>query len=290
MPRFNGATMILCALALVASGCGGDGPSTSTGGPIDCPNPASGKITVCGQINDVENDAPLEATSATGAECDSTPAADGPCSIQIQFYDAADFAANPAAATPIAPAHLYVDDHGRYRAEDLTPPAGGYVAIAVDDAVGTTDRHRTTSVVTSVAVGTFQVLRAYVTRAQTDTAWTASAGLAGPTFADRGVIAAIFRYQGVGRAGVTITRSGAPAPADDYYFLDAGQTRSAVDSSGPTGASGGALLLNSGLVQHSGTGGEPGSCQWPSRPAASIPGVVFVQLIDAETGAGAPCP
>ena len=290
MPKSNWFALMLCGLALVALGCGGSGSPTSPGTAFNCTTPAAGKVTVCGQITDVQSGDSLQAAGATGAPCDSTPSADGPCSVQIQFYDPVAFASNPATATPVMPAHLYVDDRGHYRAEDLTPPAGGYLAVALDDAGGTSDRHRLTAVVTSVVAGTSQMLRAFVTRRQTDTAWTTSAGLSGSTFADRGVIAAIFRYQGLGRAGVTITRNGTTAPADDYYFVDAGQTRSAVDSAGPTGASGGVLLLNSGLVQHSGTGGEPSSCQWPSRTAASIPGVVFVQLMDAQTGAGAPCP
>ena len=290
MRGFLCTTMMLCGTAIATSGCGGDDSPTSPGTDFSCPTPANGKVTVCGQIADVENDDSLQAAGATGAPCDPTPSANGPCSVQIQFYDPVTFAANLATATPIAPATLYVDDRGRFRAEDLTPPAGGYLALALDDAVGTTDRHRLTGVVTPVVAGGFQVVRAFVTRRQTDTTWTASAGLSGSTFADLGVIAAIFRYQGVGRAGVTITRSGAAAPADDYYFVDAGQTRSAVDSAGPTGASGGVLLLNSGLVQHSGTGGEPSGCQWPNRSAASIPGVVLVQLLDAQTGAGALCP
>ncbi|MGB7212321.1 MAG: hypothetical protein WBC97_06785 [Gemmatimonadales bacterium] len=257
---------------------------------LDCPAPVAGKITVCGQIADVESGAFLEAAGATGAPCGTSPSADGPCSVAIGFYDADDFAANPSAATPLASATLYVDDRGRYRAENLTAPPSGYLAVSVDDALGTDDRHRPTVVVTPTAVGEFQVLRAFVTRNQTDSAWSAAAGLVGPTFADSGVIAAIFRYQGVGRSGVTITRSGTTAPADDYYFSDAGQTHSTVVSSGPTGTNGGALLLNSGLVQHSGTGGEPTACHWPSTIAASIPGVVFVQLIDAETAADALCP
>jgi hypothetical protein len=282
--------MILCGTAVATTACGGDDSPTSPGTDFSCPTPAGGKITVCGQIADVQNDDSLQAAGATGASCDPTPSANGPCSVQIQFYDAVAFAANPAGATPIAPATLYLDDRGRFRAEDLTPPAGGSIAIALDDAVGTTDRHRLTGVVTPVVAGASHLLRAYVTRRQTDSAWTASAGLSGSTFADLGVIAAIFRYHGVGRAGVTITRSGSAAPADDYYFVGAGQTRTAVDSAGPTGASGSVLLLNSGLVPHSGTGGEPSGCQWPSRSAASIPGVVLVQLIDAQTSGGAVCP
>lgn len=290
MARSCWVALTLGGLALVTIGCGGGGSPTSPSSGFSCPTPTSGKVSVCGQISDVETGDSLQASGATGTPCDSTPSAAGPCSLQIQFYDATAFAANPATATPVALTHLYLDDLGRYRAEGLTPPAGGYLAVALDDAGGTSDRHRLTAVVTSVVAGTTELIRAFVTRRQTDTAWTTSAGLSGSTFADRGVIAAIFRYQGAGRAGVTITRSDSAAPADDYYFVDAGQTLSAVDSAGPTGASGGVLLLNSGLVPHSGTGGEPSSCQWPSRPAASIPGVVLVLLMDAQTGGGASCP
>ena len=290
MPGSNWVAPILCGLALVSLGCGGSESPTSPGTAFNCPTPAAGKFTVCGQITDVENGDSLQAAGASGTPCGSTPSDAGPCSVQLQFYDAVAFAADPATATPVVPTHLYLDDLGRYRAEDLTPPAGGYLAITVDDAVGTGARHRRTAVVTPAVAGTSQTLRAFVTRRQTDTAWTTSAGLSGSTFADRGVIAAIFRYQGLGRAGVTITRNGTTASADDYYFVDAGQTLSAADSTGVTGASGGVLLLNSGLVQHSGSGGEPSSCQWPSRPAASIPGVVLVQFMDAQTDVGASCP
>jgi len=144
MRGFLCTTMILCGTALATSACGGDDSPTSPGTDFSCPTPAGGKITVCGQIADVENDDSLQAAGATGAPCDPTPSANGPCSVQINFYDAAAFAANPAAATPIAPATLYLDDRGRFRAEDLTPPAGVSLAIALDDAVGTTDRHRLT--------------------------------------------------------------------------------------------------------------------------------------------------
>lgn len=288
--RFIRPSLILCAIAIGASGCGGDSTPTGPDPGFSCPAPVSGKITMCGQITDIASGASLQATGATGAACDPTPTADGPCSVAIQFYDALAFAADPVGATPIAPASLYVDDLGRYRAEDLTLPTSGYLAVSVEDAVGTADRHRVTAVVTPITVDSSQMLRAFVTRRQTDTAWSTSAGLVGSTFADTGVIAAIFRYQGVGRSGVTITASDTTRPADDYYFTDAGQTRSAVDSAGPTGTSGGVLFLNSGLVQHSGTGGEPAGCHWPSTAAASIAGVVLVLIMDARAAGGALCP
>jgi hypothetical protein len=51
------------------------------------------------------------------------------------------------------------------------------------------------------------------------------------------------------------------------------------------------LIINSPEVHnHSGMGGEPGTCRWPSSLAATIPNVVFVQLKIAETSGGAECP
>lgn len=273
-------------------------PATTSAGcaaalPIGgCPAAAMGKVTVCGRLADIETDAFLEAPAATGAACPGSATADGPCSVSIRFYDALDFASNPAGATPIVPESLYVDDCGRYRATNLTPPSLGYLAAAVDDASGTSDRHRLTAVAEATAnAADLAALRTFVTRIETDTAWSTGAGLAGPSFADLGVVAAVFRWRELGRAGVQITRNGSASTADDYYFSDASAARSTVAAGqAVTGTNGGALFLGSSLVDHSGTGGEPPACQWPSRLVASIPGVVFVTLLDAETGAGAACP
>ena len=43
-----------------------------------------------------------------------------------------------------------------------------------------------------------------------------------------------------------------------------------------TGANGSTLLVNSNLVEHSGTGAEPSGCEWPALLAMAAPGVLFV--------------
>ena len=205
-----------------------------------------------------------------------------------------DFAGNPAGATPIAPASLVVDDCGRFRATDLEPPSLGFAAVTVDDAMGTTDRHRLTTIAALEGAPdpeTNRSLRAYVTRSATDVAWSTGAGLVGPTFADRGVIVANFRYQGAGHAGVTIIRNGMASAPDDHYFSDVDASRTTIDpGASATGTNGTALFLGSSLVEHSGQGGQPVGCQWPSSLAAATAGVVFFVPMDAETNTGLPCP
>ena len=122
----------------------------------------------------------------------------------------------------------------------------------------------------------------FAVRNETDTAWSTSAGLVGPTFADRGVVAMNFRYQGTGRPGVTITRNGSTQIADDHYFSDAGPARTTVDPGLlVTGTNGTALLLNSPLENHSGQGGEPTGCEWQLGVAVATSGVVLWFANDA---------
>jgi hypothetical protein len=77
-----------------------------------------------------------------------------------------------------------------------------------------------------------------------------------------------------------ITESGTPDTASDYYFSDpasAPQTRRTISTSqSSTGASGSVLLINSGLVPHSGTGGETDGCIWESALATTIRGVMLL--------------
>ena len=112
-------------------------------------------------------------------------------------------------------------------------------------------------------------------------------------FANQGVLAMVFRHAGVPVAGVTVRQNGNVIPNDDYYFSDAGKTRATIDPPRTmTGPNGTALVLHSSSpVPHTGTGSEPAGCRWPTALAATIPGVVFVQLKDAElVGGGGPCP
>ncbi|MEZ4401580.1 MAG: hypothetical protein R3B06_16260 [Kofleriaceae bacterium] len=260
---------------------------------LACPTPSGGKTSICGRIYDTENGSVIAATSPTGAACDpANPSADGPCSLRVLFFDALDFASNPT-PVPLVPGQLTVDDCGRFAAINIPASNLGFTGIAVGDAAGTGDRHKLTGVaLTDSDAMPARNVKAFSTRNATDAAWTTSAALAGASFATRGVIAMIFEHNSQPVAGVTARRNGQVVAADDYYFSDATAARTTVDAAlTSTGANGTALVINStSVVNHDGTGAEPGGCQWPSAPAAAIPGVVFVQLKGAQVAGGAPCP
>lgn len=269
-------------------GTGGDCTSE-----IGCPAPDSNKASLCGRLWDVETDTPLTA-SGTGTQCAAPFPATGPCSIDLKFYDALDFAIDPAQAVPLTPeGGVYLDDCGRYRGFNMPRANFGYIGIATDDAMDTADRHRLTGVATSNAFASPGTeFRAYVTKITTDELWTEGLALTGSTLAQRGVLAITFHYKEVPRSGVQVRRNGALIPNDDYYFTDLDAQRTAASLTPTvTGANGTVLVVNSDkAIGHDGTGGEPGTCLWPSNLAAAIPGVVFVQLKEAETSGGAACP
>lgn len=260
-----------------------------------CPSASPGRVSVCGHLVDVETDEQLRAEFPAYAVCGSgSEATDGACQLAITFYDALDFAGNPTGATPLGVSEFLLDDCGRFIAHDVQRPSLGFLGIAVDDASGAPDDHRLTGVAFPVSSG--QVLantKVYGLATTTDAAWTAQAGLGGSTFNDRGAVLTLFTDSTGGPvSGVQVRSNGSVRPADDYYFGDATpRTRTTVDAdltaTGPNGAS---LLLNSALVEHSGTGGEPSGCSWSSSLAASIAGVVFVQRTVLEnTTTGGEC-
>ncbi len=261
---------------------------------IPCAAPDAGKATLCGRVWDTETDQPLaEAVANPTMQC-MAPTTDGPCSLRLRFFDALDFAMNPQGAIAIAPeGGVYQDGCNRYRGHNLTRATFGFLGIAVDDAAGAPVTHRLTGVATSNAFASpGREFRAYVTRITTDQLWTTSAGLAGMTFSERGVLAIIFHYQDQPRPGVQVRRSGALIPPDDYYFSDTNAMRTTIaPAQDRTGANGTAVVVNSATpIAHDGLGAEPSGCIWPSNLAASIPGVSFVQIKEAETAAGAMCP
>jgi hypothetical protein len=272
------------------------GTAGGCGSSIDCPAPAAGKATLCGRIWDAESDDPIAAApGATGTAC-GTPTTDGPCSLRVRFFDAVDFASDPMAAQPLA-GEVLTDDCNRYRGKDLTRATFGFIGVGVDDAPGITPTtpHRVTGVAASNAFASpGRDFAAYTTKVTTDMAWHTSSGIGGMTFAQRGVLAVVFHYHNAPVAGVQIRRGGATIPADDFYFSDTTKARTTVAAAQTvTGANGTALALNPGSsspTEHDGVGGLPSGCQWPTNLAAAIPGVVFVQIKDAQTAAGAACP
>ena len=272
--------------------CFGSGGGCSA--ELPCMAPSAGKLTLCGRLYDTETDQVIAAPGATGAPCNpAAPTADGPCSLSVKFYDALVFQMDPQNATPLVPASLLVDDCGRYQVRDLPETSFGFVGAGVDDAMGQTDRHHLTGVATADAQAKpARGFRLYATRKTTEQAWTTAGTPAGGAFATQGVLAMVYRHRGMPVAGVSARRGGNVIPSDDFYFTDAAATRTTVDRTPTmTGANGTALVINSASpAPHDGVGGEPAGCRWPSALAATIPGVVFVQLKDAESTTGGPCP
>lgn len=262
---------------------------------LQCPTPSSNKLVLCGRLYDTETDAPIRAVNATGTPCNpAAPTADGPCSLKLQFYDALLFQQNPTSTPPQPTASIVVDDCGRYVGRDIDATSFSFIGAAVDDASGVADTHLLTGVATADAQAMpARGFRVYATRRTTDATWTAPANLGGgDTFASLGVLVMIFRHAGVPVPGVTIQRAGNTVPANDFYFTDTGLTRSMLDrtptSTGPNGT--GLFIRGDAPVNFTGVGGEPAGCRWPTALAATIPGVVFVQLKDAERTGGGPCP
>lgn len=261
---------------------------------LPCMAPSADHLTLCGRIYDTETDQVIAAPGATGTPCNpAAPTATGPCSLKVQFFDALAFQMNPTGAAPLVPESLLVDDCGRYVVSNLPLTSFGFIGGAVDDAMGVNDTRALTGVATEDALAKpARGFRLYATRKTTDAAWTTSANLSGDSFATRGVLALVFRHRGLPVAGVTARRGGNVIPADDYYFDDPAPGRAHVaPAQTMTGPNGTALVLRSDqLANHDGTGAEPAGCRWPARLAATIPGVVFVQIKDAESTTGGPCP
>jgi hypothetical protein len=105
-----------------------------------------------------------------------------------------------------------------------------------------------------------------------------------------GIYAATYRAHklraGVDRhapqAGVTFAKMGTALPNDDYYFQSALTTHTSVDiNAAVTGANGTALITNRTIGESAvfdGLNGLGAGCRWEYHAAASLPGVVFIQI------------
>jgi hypothetical protein len=274
--------------------CLGTGAGGGCSGAFACPAPAAGKQTICGQLYNFADNTRFAAAGATGAQCSSTPTTTGPCALQMLAFDALAFANAPTTTAPQATGPLYLDDCGRYRLPDITPPSGPFIALGIDDAgqpFGPTGVTVTTGLaVQRMADAKTTNVEAWIVDRTTIGTWQATGG---PMLAD-GIYAAVFRQHSctstgtctgdgfANQAGVTITKSMQQQPANDFYFqgeagrlhIDPAATSTSQNGTGLyTGAS-----VSDGLV-YSGTGGltDPTNCQWETHAAASIPGLVFIQ-------------
>lgn len=276
----------------------GDGAGGGCGAPIVCPTPtAAGKQTICGQLYDFETNERFEAAGATGARC-TAGATSGPCALSIRAFDAIAFASNPQTAIPLPVEDTYVDDCGRYRLQHITPPSNPFVGLGIDDAspagAGPAGITNIVGLATPrVADTATRDFEAFVAPKATTDAWAASGG---PPLAG-GIYAMVFRARSRGAAlspGVMATRGGAAIPANDHYLAGCSSLRTAVDPAATvTGGTGTALVTGAMVAEsvvYSGTGGLPPECRYSIHAGASLPQILFVQVVRPISNAGMTCP
>jgi hypothetical protein len=279
-------------------GTGGGGCSA----PFACPTPTAGnKQTICGQLYDFETGMPLQGPNPTGAKCTTTTTT-GPCSLQIQPYDAVAFSSDPENAVALPAAGIVIDDCGRYRLQDVETPSGPFIGIGIDDASapGPSGTTVTVGVATQTAGGVAtKDLEAWIVKLSTTMMWESSGG---PPLAG-GIYATVFRQHSIksgldplaATAGVTFTRSGLSVPAQDHYFASTATALQTIDiNATATGANGTALITGAtiaDLLAYSGTGGlsDTVNCQWETRAGASLPGLVFIQIFRPTNQFGKTC-
>jgi hypothetical protein len=284
--------------------CIGTGGGGGCGAPIACPQPASGKQTICGQLYNLENNELFTAADSTGARCDpAMPATAGPCALRINAYDAIAFANNPN-TPPLVVGDTFIDECGRYRITDITPPTGSpFIALGIDDVDPT--KAGPGGVTNAAGLAQPNVpdmalkdIEAFVVPATTTTKWAQTGG---PTLAT-GIYAMIFRQRRapsrLTQAGVTVLKgvppNFAPTPTTDNYFVNTDVQRERVDmAANVTGANGTALVapaaLTDGAFTGLPTGVLPAECRWSAHPAQTVMGVVFVQILRPVNGTGT-CP
>lgn len=285
----------------VCKGVGG-----GCGGSLGCPaGTGANKLTVCGQIYDFTNGSNFAATMAEGTRCDpQSPTATGPCALQIVAFDAVDFGTDPGGATPLPIGEVFIDDCGRFRLKDIdtSSSTSPFVGLGFDDAnmaFGPDGVTVTVGVATSKPSERYvKDVEGYIANKSTVGAWAVSGF---NTFGTTGAYAPIFRKHPAGKpfpfetqSGVTVVKNGNPIPANDFYFRSADVDRTTIDvNATATGANGTALYTGASVLDslmYSGTGGTGTGCRWDTHAAASLPGVLFVQVfrkIDALTGG--PC-
>lgn len=286
-----------CDPASTQSETGDDGVITciGTGAGFACPDPEPDKQTICGQLYDLETGQPF---ADPGAECARCTAASvsGPCALGVRAFDAIQFGTNPQTAPPLTVGDVYVDDCGRFKLENITPPAGPFIGLGIDDALaGPGGATNAVGVATLKAVGAAtKDLEAFVAPASTTTKWTNSGG---PPIGG-GMFVAIFRATSTGlanQAGVRVTRAGQPIPQDDHYFVAGEAQRTTIDPSAQvTGANGTAIIapasVGEGVVYSAQPGPLPAGCAWSTSAGVALPNVVFVQVFRPVDAGNEACP
>jgi len=113
-----------------------------------------------------------------------------------------------------------------------------------------------------------------------------------PTIA-AGIYADIFRAHATGlagQAGVTVTKNGGTIHPKDFYFAAADATKDTIDASSQmTGVNGTALIIGQNGAGYAGMGGLATDCVWAGGFAASVAGIVFVQVTRPIGAPGKTC-
>lgn len=271
-------------------GTGGGGCSA----PLACPDPASGKQTICGQLYDFADNTPFAAQGATGAKC-AAGATTGPCALSITPK-------LPVAETTYSAREVYIDDCGRYRVSDIDVGGGSSVVLYIDDpVVGAEGRTVPTHVgVPGKMGGITKDLDAWVVTKETVNKWTAKA----PELSlATGIYAAIFRTHACDSAsgkctgdrlqnqpGVKLMLSATPPTAGGaigrvFNFASGELPHENLDPSATlTSVNGTALTTVTQmfpiLTWPTGMGAitGPGACEWATGRTISFPGYVFFQV------------
>ncbi len=276
------------------------------GGP-GCPAPSGAtKQSICGQLYDFETNAKLEAPGATGAACDpQAPTADGPCALTIAVYDAQKFANNPTGTPQVSVGQLTIYDNGQFSLADVeTSEIQPFVGLGVDDADASKKGPSGYAVTSAIAFNKDPGKRTtgvelWLVKPSTAAAWAAAPG-GGPSLTT-GIYAAVFRAhaEGVGdqyanQPDVTIT-TGASSITPSYYYFNAAETnRTNIDMDATaTGANGTGLVTGTGVLTSpwSGTGGiaDTTNCKWDQHIAATLQGIVFIQVYRKVAQFGKTC-
>lgn len=287
--------------------CVGVGENIPCGMPLPCPQPAAGKQTVCGQLYDIETGSAFEATGGTGTRCTGGETS-GPCALRMDAYDASLFATDPMAPT-LNVGDKYMDDCGRYKFTDITPPAGPFVGLGFDDADPVNKGGPGLTNAVGVALpanpdSATNKFEAWIAKKSTTDKWAQDGGPSVST----GFHVLIFRAHKCdattgqcngdaqeNQPGVQIYKNTLAVPNNDFYFdaADAGHTT--IDPAATvTGANGTGLLTGASVTDNlvwTGMGGlsDTTNCKWESHAAASIPNVVSFQIYRPANQVGHTC-
>jgi hypothetical protein len=291
--------------------CEGTGTVQPCGVPLQCPKPSPGKMTICGQLYNIETMAEFQdPDSATGDPC-VTATADGPCALRMDAFDAIDFATHAGSSTPATPLQVggtYLDNCGRYRFEDVPMPSSPFVGLGFDDKdaakAGPAGATNAVGVATAFASDTAVNLEAFIAKKSTTDTWQGSGG---PPVSG-GVYVPIFRAHKCDldgttctgdaaetQSGVQIYKNAQQVPNNDFYFADTDNQHTQVDPSlTSTGANGTGLLTGASvadMLAWTGMGGisDTTNCTWEKHAAASLPNIVTFQIYRPTNQIGKTC-